>query len=141
MSDQLQSERIVKHLQDIYGTGPEHLWAQYPTYSVFRHPLSRKWYAIIMDIPKSRLGLEGDEPVTVLNLKCSPLMVGSLLSEPGFFPAYHMNKTSWISILLDGSVPDEKGVPLLELSYDSVAPKRKPRPRGEITIIGGKAHE
>ena len=141
MNDHLQSERIIKHLQDAYGTEPEHLWAQYPTYSVFRHPLSRKWYAIIMDIPKSRLGLEGDEPVTVLNLKCSPLMVGSLLSEPGFFPAYHMNKTSWISVLLDGTVPDEKIVPLLELSYDTVSPKRKPRLREEITIIGGKPHE
>ena len=141
MSDLLQSERIIKHLQDVYGTDPEYLWAQYPAYSVFRHPLSRKWYAIIMDIPKSRLELEGDEPVTVLDLKCSPLMVGSLLSEPGFFPAYHMNKTSWISILLDGSVSDEKIVPLLELSYDTVAPKRKPRPREEMTIIGGKTHE
>lgn len=89
MSGHLQRERIVKHLQDVYGTEPEYLWAQYPTYSVFRHPLSRKWYAIIMDIPKSRLGLEGGEPVAVLDLKCSPLMVGSLLSEPGFFPAYH----------------------------------------------------
>ena len=78
-----------------------------------------------MDVPKSRLGLEGDEPVTVLDVKCSPLMVGSLLSEKGFLPAYHMNKSSWISILLDGSVPDEKITPLLELSYDSVAPKRK----------------
>ena len=125
MSGKLQKERLAKHLQDVYGTGPEFLWAQYPTYSVFRHPLSRKWYAIIMDIPKSRLGLEGDEPVAVLDLKCSPLMVGSLLSEPGFFPAYHMNKSSWVSILLNGSVPDEKIVPLLELSYGSVAPKRK----------------
>ena len=131
MSDCLQRERIIKYLQNVFETEPEHLWAQYPTYSVFRHPLSRKWYAIIMDIPKSRLGLEGDEPVTVLDLKCSPLMIGSLLSEPGFFPAYHMNKTSWISVLLDGSVPDEKVVPLLELSYDSAAPKRKPRLRKE----------
>lgn len=36
-----------------------------------------------------------------------------------------MNKTSWISILLDGAVPDEKIVPLLEFSYGSVAPKSK----------------
>lgn len=125
MSDNLQKERLTKYLQDAYGIEPEYLWVQYPTYSVFRHPLSRKWYAIIMDIPKSRLGLEGDELVAVLDLKCSPLMIGSLLSEPGFFPAYHMNKSSWISIFLDGSVPDEKIVLLLELSYDSVAPKRK----------------
>ena len=81
----------------------------------------------IMHVPRSRLGLEGDETVAVLDLKCSPLMVGSLMSEQGFLPAYHMNKSSWISILLDGSVPDEKIIPLLELSYDSAAPKRKKR--------------
>ena len=125
MSDCLQRERITKYLQDAYETEPENLWARYPTYSVFRHPLSRKWYAIIMDVPKSRLGLEGDGPVVVLDVKCSPLMVGALLSEEGFLPAYHMNKNSWISILLDGSVPDEKIIPLLELSYDSAVPKRK----------------
>ena len=127
MSDHLQHERITKHLRDVFETGPEHLWARYPTYAVFRHPLSRRWYASIMHVPRSRLRLEGDETVAVLDLKCSPLMVGSLMSEQGFLPAYHMNKSSWISILLDGSVPDEKIIPLLELSYDSAAPKRKKR--------------
>ena len=52
-----------------------------------------------------------------------PLMVGSLLSEKGFLPAYHMNKNTWISVLLDDSVSDEKISALLEFSYDSVAPK------------------
>lgn len=126
-SGHIQCERIIKHLRDVYETEPEHLWAQYPAYSVFRHPLSRKWYALVMDVPRSRLGLEGDETVAVLDLKCSPLMAGSLLSEKGFLPAYHMNKNSWITILLDGSVPDEKIIPLLELSYDFAAPKRKKR--------------
>ena len=45
--------------------------------------------------------------------------------QPGFLPAYHMNKQNWISIILDGSVPDDKIFPLLELSYDSVVPKRR----------------
>ena len=52
-------------------------------------------------------------------------MTGSLLSQKGFLPAYHMNKNYWISILLNDSVPDSEILPLLELSYDSVAPKRK----------------
>ena len=36
-----------------------------------------------------------------------------------------MNKNHWISIVLDNSVPDDQITPLLELSYDSVAPKRR----------------
>lgn len=76
-----------------------------------------------MDLPANRLGVEGSEVVDVMNVKCSTMMIGSLLSEAGFFPAYHMNKDHWLSILLDGSVPDEQIFPLLGMSYDSVAPE------------------
>lgn len=125
MSTYTQRERIEKHLQEVYGTKAEHLWLKYPNYSVFRHPASQKWYAIIMDIPKNKLGFNEDEIVNVLDIKCDPIMIGSLLSEKGFLPAYHMNKGTWISILLDETVSDEQILPLLELSYDSVTPKQK----------------
>ena len=120
-----QRDRLIGHIQDYYGTEPEHLWARYPDYMVFRHSASQKWFAAILEVPKNRLGLPGDDPVDVLDIKCDPRMIGSLLSESGFLPAYHMSKSTWISILLDDdSVPDDKILPLLELSYDSVAPKR-----------------
>ena len=70
-------------------------------------------------------GLSGEETVDVLNIKGGPILSGSLRMQPGFLPAYHMNKQNWISIMLDGSVPDDKIFPLLGLSYDSVAPKRR----------------
>ncbi len=60
-----------------------------------------------------------------MDVKCDPLMVGSLLAQDGCLPAYHMSKDAWISILLDGTVPDDQIFPLLELSYDSVAPRRR----------------
>ena len=72
-----------------------------------------------------RLGVTGEEPLDVMDIKCSTIMIGSLLSTKGFFPAYHMNKNHWISIVLDNSVSDDQIIPLLELSYDSVAPKRR----------------
>lgn len=120
-----QQKRIMQYIEERYGSEPEHLWSQYPDYAVFRHPASQKWYAVILIVPKSKLGLDGDGAAPVLDIKCSPLMIGSLLSEKGFLPAYHMNKNTWISVLLDESVPDEKISSLLEFSYDSVAPKRK----------------
>lgn len=120
-----QRERVMQYAQDRYGAEPEYLWAKYPNYAVFRQPASRKWFAAIMDIPRNRLGFEGDDPVDVMDLKCGPLMVGSLLAQDGFLPAYHMSKSSWISVLLNETVPDEQIYPLLELSYDSVAPKIK----------------
>ena len=78
-----------------------------------------------MRVLPEKLGLTGEEAFDVMDIKCSTIMIGSLLSTKGFLPAYHMNKNHWISIVLDDSVPDDQILPLLELSYDSVAPKRR----------------
>jgi len=122
-----QRERIIQHIQAVYGVEAEYLWADIPDCAVFRHPGSKKWFGIIMDVRSNRLGLDGEEPVDILNVKCGPILAGSLLTETGFFPAYHMNKSNWVTILLNNTVPDGQITPLLELSYDSVAPKRKNR--------------
>ena len=79
------------------------------------------------DACPEKLGLAGEETLDVMDIRCSTIMIGSLLSTKGFLPAYHMNKNHWISIVLDGSVSDDQITPLLELSYDSVAPKRRKR--------------
>lgn len=76
-----------------------------------------------MDIPRSRLGLKGESIIDVVNLKCDPVMIGSLRTQEGFFPAYHMNKDKWISVSLDGSVDDEQLKMLLDLSYDATEVK------------------
>ena len=125
MPDSSQRERITQYIQNTYGTEAEYLWADSPDSAVFRHPASKKWYAIMMGVLPERLGLSGEQALDVMNVKCSTIMIGSLLSTKGFLPAYHMNKNHWISIVLDNSVPDDQIIPLLELSYDSVAPKRK----------------
>lgn len=122
-----QQERIKRFIGERYRSEPEYLWAKYPDYAVFRHPATQKWFAVFMRISGSKIGLSDEGVVSVLDIKCSPLMIGSLLSEKGFFPAYHMNKNNWISILLDESVPDDQVHTLLEFSYDSVAPKRRKR--------------
>ena len=85
-----------------------------------------------MRVLPEKLGLAEGEALDVMDIKCSTIMIGSLLSIKGFLPAYHMNKNHWISILLNDSVSDDQIIPLLELSYDSVAPKRrKKRPQPE----------
>ena len=131
-----QRERITRYIQDTYGTQAEYLWADSPGNAIFRHSASKKWYAAMMRVLPEKLGLTGEEAldVDVMDIKCSAIMIGSLLSTKGFLPAYHMNKNHWISIVLDNSIPDDQITPLLELSYDSVAPKRRkkhPRPKGE----------
>ena len=125
MAHSSQRERITQYIQNTYGTEAEYLWADSPDSAVFRHPASKKWYAIMMGVLPERLGLPAGQALDVMNVKCSTIMIGSLLSTKGFLPAYHMNKNHWISIVLDNSVSDDQIIPLLELSYDSVAPKRR----------------
>ena len=76
-----------------------------------------------MYIPKSKLGLREDGMIDVVNLKCDPVLIGSLRMEKGIFPAYHMSKDKWISVALDGSVDDEQVKMLLDMSYELTALK------------------
>ena len=105
-------DEIIAHVEKEYGIIPDHPWKRDPDSTVFRHE-NRK-----------NMGLPGNERVDILNVKCDPVLAGSLYSE-GIRPAYHMNHTEWISILLDGSVPKDQILGLLDLSYELTNSKRK----------------
>ncbi len=116
---------ILRYAQEAYGTEAEYLWEDTPTAAVLRHKTNRKWYAVLMEVPKGRLGLSDEGIVDILNVKCDPLLIGSLLKSDGFLPAYHMSKAHWISILLDGSVPLADMVSLVDLSFQMTEKKIK----------------
>lgn len=108
---------LAQYILETYSTEPDYPWLKSPTFAVFRQSSNRKWFALIMDIPRDKLGLPGTELLDIVNLKCDPLLIGSLRRMPGIFPAYHMNKESWISVALDGTVPEEQIKMLLDMSY------------------------
>ena len=114
---------LEEYIQNNYSAEPDYPWIKYPNYEVFRHNSNKKWFALIMDVPKKRLGLQGEDVLPVVNFKCNPVLLGSLLDGKGFFPAYHMSKANWITVSLDGSVEDEKIKILLNMSFDATAPK------------------
>ena len=118
-------EQLTAFILERYSADQDSPWLKYPEHVVFRHPSSRKWFALLMRIPKNKLGLDGDGMIDVLNVKCDPLLIGSLREEQGIFPAYHMSKTSWITLALEGGPSDDKIVWLLDLSYDLTNPKKK----------------
>ena len=70
-------------------------------------------------------GFDPDEKIDVINLKCDPIAAQSLHTRPGILPAYHMNHTQWITVLLDGTVPPEEIFPLIDMSYELTASKSK----------------
>lgn len=117
-------KQLQQFISETYGTDAEYPWSKYPDYMVFRHIHNQKWFALIMNISKEKLGFPEKEPIDILNVKCEPLIIGSLRGETGIYPAYHMNKTSWITIALDGSVSDERITWLLDMSFHLTAKKQ-----------------
>ncbi len=131
-------KNIYEYIRTKYGTEPEYLWMKYPGYAVFRHSDNNKWYCIIMDIKRSKLGLAGDDPVDILNVKMSdPLLADMLVQEAGFLRGYHISRGNWVSVLLDGTVPPERITSLIDMSYNatmSAKKKQKTRPPKEWII-------
>lgn len=113
-------QKILAYVKQKYGTVPDFPWLKYPDYGVLRHQKSRKWYGVLMKISPTRLGLQGEAEIQVINLKCDPLL-SAMFQHENIFPAYHMNKKYWISVVLEGSLPDEEIHKLIDLSYQLTA--------------------
>lgn len=57
-----------------------------------------------------------------INLKCDPDWSEVLRNAyPAVQPGYHQNKKHWNTVTLDGSIPDDEIVELIEHSYELVA--------------------
>ena len=131
-------EDVFQYVRKKYKSEIEYLWLRFPSYAVFRHRDNQKWYGIVMDISRAKLGLNGDEPVDVLNVKLdSPLLVDLLTREEGYFPGYHISRGNWVSILLDGSVPLDEVCAWIDRSFlvtASAGTKQAARPPKEWLI-------
>lgn len=111
-------QAVLSLAEERYGSEPDYPWESYPENMVLRRADNRKWYAALLRAPRHSLGLPGEGTIDVLNVKCDPAASGSLRLHPGVCPAYHMNKTHWVSILLDGTVELPFIAVLLDQSYD-----------------------
>ena len=105
---------LVKKKYKVIGDTP---WAKYPDNIVLRHVDTRKWFGLLMNIPYAKLGINKPGNVDVLNIKKDNVVIGSFLQD-GILPAYHMNKASWVSVLLDGTVPEQDIEFLLNVSFE-----------------------
>lgn len=119
----MNRQQLFRWVRRRYGVEPDYPWED--ENAVLRHRDSKKWFALVMEIDCKKLGLDRDEAVDIVNLKCEPLLIGSLRTRDGFHPAYHMNKDQWLSVRLDGSVADDEISQLLDLSFELTQKKTK----------------
>ena len=108
-----------------YDVEPDYPWNDWN--AVLRHKDNRKWFGLVLEVKGNKLGMDTEKMVDLLNIKCDPVLIGSLLLQRGFFPAYHMNKDNWVSILLDAPENDEKIKSLLDMSYEMTRSRKKKR--------------
>lgn len=111
-------QEIFDFAEKEFGVKPDYPFAKFPAYAVLRHSNDGKWFGLVMNVPFNKIGLEGDDEIDILDVKCHVAKVADLANEDGFRPAYHMNKEHWITARLDGSVPKDTVLALLRESYD-----------------------
>lgn len=122
----MNREAVFKLCKEKYGTTPDYPFNDKFSSAVLRHSDTRKWYGIILSVSKKAFGLSDDEKIDVINLKVDPIMSGSFLNEKGIYPAYHMSKTNWISVFLDGSVDEDTLSFLIDISFNLTSKKKPP---------------
>ena len=113
-----QTNRISKLIYDKYNINPEFLFGDNVT-GVFRNKDNLKWFGIIMNINSKKITNKFDKDIEVMNIKINKDDLDKLLKVNGIYPAYHMNKKSWISIVLDDSLEDSYIMDLIDFSYRS----------------------
>ena len=90
---------LIKYLQQEYICDVDYPWDKYPDYIIIRRRDNQKWFVGIFTIKGHQVGLEANELMDVVNLKCEPDLIPNLIHESGIYPAYHMNKQHWISVI------------------------------------------
>ncbi len=110
-------EKILKEIKEKYDSDAEYLWPKFPRNAVCRRNDNEKWYFAILSVQGSKIGLKTDNIVELIDLRATVDDVPKLISQPNFYPAYHMNKKHWFTIVLDGSVSIEEIYKYIDISY------------------------
>ncbi len=120
----MTKQKFLEYCSSTYGTPADYPFDEDFETAVLRHTDNRKWYAIVMRVSRRKF-LEGsDEIVDVVNLKIPIELFGAFDAFGGVYPAYHMNKRHWISVLLP-DVSDDLLRHLVDLSFNATSSKKK----------------
>ena len=119
----MTKQQFLDYCLHTYATSPDYPFGDWNESAVLRHADNQKWYAIAMRVSRRKLGQDRDEAVDVVNLKLPAEMFGSFGAADGVYPAYHMNKLHWISVLLSDA-PDEVVEFLVNASFEATKTKK-----------------
>lgn len=117
------AKKIVKYIAEKYKNEPEYLWDKTPNNAVFREKSTGKWYAALLEVEKSKIGINEVGRIEIIDLKATSDKIFSLVDNINYLPGYHMNKKHWFTIKLDGSVPIKIIYSLIDDSFNIIKKK------------------
>ena len=112
-----QANRLAQAIYEKYKDKPIFPWDNFSG-GVFKNQDNGKWYAIVMNINIKKIDKKMTGEFDIMNIKLDSEKIKELHKQNGFYPAYHMNKKNWISILLNETISD---ITLLQLIDESHA--------------------
>ena len=120
----MTKQQFLEYCLNTYGTSRDYPFDEDFETAVLRHTDNRKWYAIVMKVSRRKFGFDCDEVIDIVNLKLPTEMFGSFGATDGVYPAYHMNKLHWISVLLPDA-PDDVVQFLVNVSFEATKAHKK----------------
>lgn len=117
------AKKIIKYIAEKYKDEPEYLWDKTPNNAVFREKSTEKWYAALLEVEKSKIGINEEGKIEIIDLKAAPDKIFSLVDNVNYLPGYHMNKKHWFTIKLDGSIPIKIIYTLIDESFNIIKKK------------------
>ena len=112
-----QTKELIAYVRQKYGDEPEFLWQKFPDNAIWRRKDNRKWYGALLTVPLTKLGIKSNKTAEIINLRGNPLQIKQLIDNKTFFPAWHMNKKNWLTIVSNDLISTETVTNMIDTSY------------------------
>ena len=130
-----QANRIGARIEREFNDGFDHPFKKRPDNTCLRIPGNQKWYGLIMYEERAKVQQDDSEGyVELINLKVPEAEVSKLICETGIYPAWHMNKKTWVSVLLDDTLKDDRIWALILQSRNLVSGTAVPKASNEWIV-------
>ena len=115
------SSEIIDYCNDKYGENHVNPFKKHPDILAYVNE-KNKWYALMSNVEYNKLNKTSNiiTKVKILNVKYPTDNISDIIDNQNIFPAYHMNKKHWNSIVLDKNIKLETIKELIDISYSLV---------------------
>ena len=99
------SSEIIDYCNNKYGENHVNPFKKHPDILALVNE-KNKWYSLFLDVDYNKLNKNTDitTKVKILNVKYPTDKILEIIDNKNIFPAYHMNKKHWISIVIDKNI-------------------------------------